>query len=170
MASSRYGVVGSYGWQRTRFEYGDSSYVPEFAAVHNVETGVIIFPTATSSVRMSALAAFGRRATRVTSSLEWEACNLLDRGCEFAGSPRSGAEQLGGTRLPAYLRVDVGFRKHWHVALAHRDATLALFGTVTNLFGRRNTLNYASDPATGERAIIEMRPRSPLVVGVDWRF
>jgi hypothetical protein len=105
----------------------------------------------------------------ITSGLEWEACNLLDRGCEFAGSPRA-SDQLGATHLPAYVRVDVGVRKHWHLELAQRDATIALFATVTNLFARRNVLNYGTDPATGAPAVIEMRPLSPLVAGIDWRF
>jgi hypothetical protein len=168
-AGSRYGLLGSYGWQRTRLAYSDASYVPTFAAAHNIEAGVIGFPTTTSSIRAHALAAFGRRATTVASAVEWEGCNLLDRGCEFGGTPRTSA-QLGSARLPAYLRVDIGVRRHWHVQLAHRDATLAVFATVTNVFARSNVLNYAIDPATGAPAAIEMRPFSPLVVGLDWRF
>jgi hypothetical protein len=31
-------------------------------------------------------------------------------------------------------------------------------------------MTYATDPSSGERVGIEMRPRAPLVVGIDWRF
>jgi hypothetical protein len=47
---------------------------------------------------------------------------------------------------------------------------MAVFATMTNVLGRRNVLTVAVDPVTGGRTRIEMRPRSPLVVGVDWRF
>jgi hypothetical protein len=47
---------------------------------------------------------------------------------------------------------------------------LAMFGTFTNLLGRTNVLTIVTDPTTGGRSAIEMRPRSPLVVGLDWRF
>jgi hypothetical protein len=31
-------------------------------------------------------------------------------------------------------------------------------------------LSIATDPLTGERSRIEMRPLAPLVAGLDWRF
>ena len=31
-------------------------------------------------------------------------------------------------------------------------------------------LTVVTDPATGRQTEIEMRPRAPLVVGLDWRF
>jgi hypothetical protein len=105
----------------------------------------------------------------VIGDVEWEACNLLDRGCEFGGSPRSDG-RLGQTQLPAYLRLDLGLRHHWHLNLAGKDVMLALYGTVTNLLGRSNVLTVATDPASGRRTDIEMRPRAPLVIGIDWRF
>jgi hypothetical protein len=110
-----------------------------------------------------------RQATGVTGDFEWESCNLLDRGCEFGGSPQASGV-LGGTRLPAYLRLDLGLRKHWHIHLGGKDVMVALYGTLTNLLGRNNVLTFATDPATGRRTPIDMRPRAPLVLGVDWRF
>jgi hypothetical protein len=47
---------------------------------------------------------------------------------------------------------------------------VALFGTYSNLLGRRNVLTYAQDPATGQRVGIELRPAAALVVGLDWRY
>lgn len=170
VSGTRYGTVASYGWQRVRLVHGDSTYVPDYAASHHVEAGVIVFPSATSSIRLGATAAFGRRATAVSDAFEWEGCNLLDQGCELAGSPRQATGQLGAMKLPPYLLLDVGLRKHWHLSFAGRDALVALFGTVTNVLGRNNTLTVATDRSTGERMSIGMRPRAPLVVGLDWRF
>ncbi len=169
-STARYGVVASYGYQRVRLAYGDSSYVPDAGAGHLLEGGVIYFPSATSSVRIGATAAMGRRSTTVPGTFEWEACNLLDQGCEFGGSPHYGGEPLGATPLPNYLRVDMGVRHHWHLGVRGRDVLIALFGTVTNVLGRRNVLTYSRDTATGQLVAVEMRPRAPLVIGLDCRF
>jgi hypothetical protein len=170
VSGRRYGLLVSYGWQRTHLLHGDSSFVPDHAARHVVEAGVIVFPSTTTSVRLGAESALGRRGTAIAGPFEWEACNLLDQGCEFAGSPRHLASQVGATKLPPYVRVDLGFRKHWHMGIGGRDALVAVFGAVTNVFGRSNVLTSAADPATGKPVEIEMRPRAPLVVGLDWRF
>lgn len=170
VSGARYGLTASYGWQRVRVAYGDSSYAPAYGTSHLIETGVIVFPTPTASIRLGLSGAMGRRGTGVLGAFEWESCNLLDQGCEFGGSPAHDTSRLGATRLPAYCRLDLGLRKHWHLEVARRDVELALFGTVTNLLGRRNVLAVVTDPATGERSEIEMRPLAPLVVGLDWRF
>ncbi|MFL5493599.1 MAG: carboxypeptidase regulatory-like domain-containing protein [Gemmatimonadales bacterium] len=166
---ARYGLLASYAWQRIRLEHGDSSYSPVYGTSHLIELGAIVFPSATSSIRLGATGIIGRPATAVTGAFEWEACNLLDRGCELGGSPRNAGE-LGHTRLPAYIRLDLSFRKHWHVNLGGRDVMVAVFGTVTNLLGRNNVLAVVTDPATGRSTAVEMRPFAPLLAGLDWRF
>ena len=47
---------------------------------------------------------------------------------------------------------------------------MALFATYSNLLSRHNLLTYARDPVSGARVPIELRPASPLVVGLDGRF
>jgi hypothetical protein len=47
---------------------------------------------------------------------------------------------------------------------------LAIYGTFSNLLGRTNVLTVSTDPVSGRSSAVEMRPRAPLVVGVDWRF
>jgi hypothetical protein len=168
--SARWGVVASYGWQRIRLAYGDSSYVPEHGAEHRFEGGVVVHPTATGSARLGVVVEAGRRTTAIPSAFEWESCNLHDQGCEFSGSPHYGDEPLGATPLPAYARVDFGVRQHWHARLAGRDALLALFGTYSNLLGRKNLLTYAYDPVTGKQTGIELRPAALLVIGLDWKW
>jgi hypothetical protein len=170
LSTARLGIVASYGLQRVRLEYDESSYVPDHGAAHLIEGGVTVFPTPTLSVRLGGAGALGRRTTTVSGGFEWEACNLLDQGCEFGGSPNSSGGPLGATELPSYFRVDLAVRKHWHLEVGGRDALIGLFGTVTNILGRKNLLTYARDPSTGELAGIEMRPVSPLVAGLDWRF
>jgi hypothetical protein len=166
----RYAIVATYGLQHVRLTDGVMSYVPDHGATQLLEAGFIVGATRSLNVRLGMMAALGRRTTTVSSGLEWEACNLLDRGCEFSGTPHYAGEPLGATRLPPYLRVDLGVRKQWDLVLWGRGAQVALFGTVTNVFNRRNVLTYARTPATRELAAMEMRPLAPLLVGLDWRF
>jgi len=167
---SRIGLLLSYGLQRVRFRYGDSSYVPDHAATQTLDAGVIAFPSATVSLKIGVMSVMGRRTTTVRGPFEWEACNLLDRGCEFAGIPQTQVDQLGTTELPPYVRVDFVARKHWHVRLAGRDALIGAFAAATNLLDRRNVLTVIVDPVTGRRSVVDMRPLAPLVVGIDWRY
>ena len=170
LSAKRYGIVASYGLQHVSLTYGSSSYVPESGATQLAQCGVIAFPNATTSIRLGLTAAMGRRATAIAGGFEWEANNILDRGSEFGGSPYYGGEALGGTALPTYYRLDLGVRKQWHVGVVGRDATVALFGTATNILGRKNILTYVRDPSTGNLSGVEMRPRAPLVLGLDWEF
>lgn len=170
VSGTRYGLVGSYGWQDVRLHDAEVSYTPEFAARHHLEAGAIWHPVATASIRAGVTGVLGRRATAISGVLEWETCNLLDWGCEFGGSPHHVHDRLGRARLPGYFRLDLGVRKHWHVRMAGRDAEVAIFGAVTNLLGRRNVLAIAAEPLSGELAELGMRPLAPLVVGLDWRF
>jgi hypothetical protein len=170
LSARRCGIVASYGLQQARVEYGSTGYTPESGVRQTFEGGVIVLPTPTASIRISVAAALGRRATAISDGFEWEATNILDRGSEFGGSPHYTGGALGGTSLPGYYRLDAGIRKEWRLGVAGRNATLALFGTATNILGRKNVLTYARDPSTGEISGVEMRPRAPLVVGLDWGF
>jgi hypothetical protein len=170
LSGARFGAIFAYGFQYTRLAYGDTTYVPDHGSSHLIDAGLIVFPSVTSSIRVGITTVLGRRTTRLVAPIEWEACNILDRGCEFAGSPQDRDEPLGASSLPAYVRVDLGFRKHWHLRLGRRDGLLGAFATITNVLGRTNVFAVASGLEAGERVQIEMRPRAPLVVGIDWRF
>jgi hypothetical protein len=167
---TRFGLVASYGLQHGELRQGGAVYVPSYMTSHRVDAGMIVFPAPTLSVRIGAVGEMGRRATDVTGSLEWESCNLLDRGCELSGRPGADPASPGGRSLPPYLRLDLGVRQHWHLTVGGRDVSVALFGTLTNLLGRSNVLTYLQDPETRSAEPVSMRPRSPLAVGLDWRF
>jgi len=170
MSGSRYATVASYAWQRVRRSANGVSYVPSHGSRHVAEAGVVFFPSPAFSARTAVTVAAGRRSTTVVGGLEWESCNLLDRGCEFGGSPRNDLAALGMTALPTYVRIDIGLRKHWHMHVAGRDAQVALHGTLTNLLSRANVLTLIRSERGAPEQPLEMRPFSPLVVGLDWRF
>ncbi len=170
LSTRRLGVLASYGFQRVRYQYGDTSYVPSHGAAHQLEAGVTLMPLASLSLRVSATGVYGRRGTAVVGGVNSESCTLLDRGCEFAGSPNHNGQALGGLALPAYFRVDIGLRKEWELGIGGRAGTVALFGTMTNVLNRRNLLTYARRDTPAGFAGIELRARAPLVVGLDWTF
>ncbi len=170
VSGQRYAALASYGWQRTRVVHDAGRYAPHYAAAHRLDAGIIAFPATTFSLRVGVTGITGRTSTPAQGALEWESCNLLDLGCEFGGSPQTRPDEVGAAELPPYLRLDIGARKHWHVRALQRDFSLALFGTVTNVVGRANTLAYTIDNSTGQQRLLEMRPLAPLVVGVDWQF
>jgi len=166
----RYGMTASYARQHVRFANGQKAYVPDYAAAHALDAGIMVHPSRTLSFRLGASGRFGRRVTPLTTPFEWEPCNITDRGCELVGTPRANADSLGGTRLPGYVRVDIGVRSRWQVRIAGRTTELSAFGTLTNIFAHTNVLTTAPDPTTGTRGPVTMRPLAPLVIGVDWVF
>ncbi|HET8622585.1 MAG TPA: TonB-dependent receptor [Gemmatimonadales bacterium] len=171
LTAARLGLVASYGYQRVRLRSAVAAdFVPDYGTPHVIDAGVILFPAPSTSFRLGVTAGWGRRTTGVVGGFEWESCNLLDRGCEFAGTPQQTGLEPGAVSLPGYARVDLGFRQHWHIGLGSREVILGLFGTVTNLLGRANVLTVATDPLTGEALPVGMRSLGPLVVGLDWRF
>ncbi len=169
VSGSRVGVMADYGFQKVRNRAPERTYVPWYAPTHRVQLGMVFHPSPTTSLRLASAGAWGRRATAIVGSVEWEACNLADNGCELAGAALHG-EGLGETRPGPYIRTDLGLRKHWHLGLGGRDAMLALHGTLVNVLNRRNTLNFAIDPLTGSVSPIDMLSLSPLVVGVELAF
>lgn len=166
----RSSVRASYAWQDVRYSNGMGVYSPPFVAAHQLDAGAIFFITPTWSVRAGVTGATGQHARPVAGEIEWESCNLLDGGCEFAGSPDALLEPSAGDGLPAYWRTDIGVRKHWHVRISGADSQLAVFGTLTNVFSRRNVLRVVMDSATNTRSYLGLRPFAPLTVGFEWRL
>lgn len=169
IGSARYAVTGSAAVERVELRAGGEQWTPGYAARRTARLGAVAFPTPSLSIRVGWIGQFGRRGSDAIGLLEWESCNLLDLGCEFAGSPEDLGE-LGARKLPAYNRLDLSVRKHWHFLLGRREGSVEVFATGSNLLGRANVLTYAVDPTTGESAPIEMRPRAPLTLGLGWRF
>jgi hypothetical protein len=169
IGSARYAVTASGGVERVELRAGGERWTPGYAATRSARIGAIAFPTATLSIRVGWIGQFGRRGSDAIGLLEWESCNLLDLGCEFAGSPEELGE-LGARKLPAYNRLDMSVRKHWHFVLGRREGSIEAFATGSNLLGRANVLTFLVDPDSGASTPIEMRPRAPLTLGLGWRF
>ncbi len=170
LEGARYRALASYGFSEISNEARDREYRPGYATGHSVASGVVYYPGAQFELRSYLRAELGRRATLMEGPFGWEACSFLEGGCEAEGSPSRLLGPIGGYRLPAYVRVDVGVRKHWHWRALGRDGVIGVFTTLSNVFRRDNVLGYVSDPDTGEVTALPMRPLSLLTAGLDWRF
>jgi len=166
----RHDVVARYALQRVRVNYGDTTYIPAWGGRQLLDAGLVLRPMSGTALRLSVSGEAGARATTIEDPFEWEACNLLDRGCEFAGTPAHRLEPLGGASLPGYVRTDLGLRQTFGLRLGGRPHSLAAYGTLTNLFSRRNLMTFVRDPGTGGRTAVTPRPRALLVLGAEWSF
>ncbi len=170
LAGARYRALVEYGFGAVTYDVGSGTYRPEFAVNHSLAAALGYYPSASLVVRSALRVEFGRPTTLVEGPFEWEACSIIGGGCEAEGSPQEVAGPLGRSRLPAYIRLDIGARKHWHWRLLGRDGVLTGFVTLSNVLGRRNLFGYTVDPGTGEVSKLPMRPFSPLTVGLEWSF
>ncbi|MGD2071323.1 MAG: carboxypeptidase regulatory-like domain-containing protein, partial [Gemmatimonadota bacterium] len=59
---ARFGVVASYGWQRTRYFHEGRAFAPGHASAHQAEAGVSFFPSPTTVLRLDLRAVGGRVA------------------------------------------------------------------------------------------------------------
>ncbi len=167
---ARYRATASYGFGSVGNEVETLEYRPGFAISHTVTGAVAYYPAAQLELRSAILAEFGRPTTVMEGPFVWEACSFLEGGCEAEGSPQRTKGPLGADRLPAYARLDVGARKHWHSRLLGRDGEVAIFATLSNVLWRENFLGYVMSPETGKLSGLPMRPFSPLTAGLEWRF
>ncbi len=167
---ARFSATAGYGWQRLRVRTAEVEYTPEFGHAHTLTLGLVSHLTASTTLQLGFLSNLGRHATPLEGDLEFESCNFLDQGCEFGGTPLHRAVDVGTLSLPSYSRVDLGIRKHWHISVGGADRSVGFFGTLTNLLGRDNVLNFVINEDSGERTPIFLRPFAPLVVGLEWTF
>ena len=170
LGRARYRARVDYGFGSIEYRLEEGGYRPAYGIGHALSASIGYHPSATLLLRSAVRAEFGRPTTRVEGPFEWEPCTIIDAGCEVQGSPERAAGPLGGDRLPTYVRLDLGIRKHWHPRLMGREGIITGFITVSNVLGRRNVLGYSVDPSTGELSELPMRPFTPISVGLEWGF
>ncbi|UCF21170.1 MAG: TonB-dependent receptor [Gemmatimonadota bacterium] len=167
---ARYRALASYGLAGVAYEVRQREYRPDFAIGQTISAAFALYPSAQLELRSALRAEIGRPTTAMEGPFVWEACSIIEGGCEAEGSPQRTSGRLGDDRLPPYVRLDLGVRKHWHSRVFGRDGEVAVFATLSNVFGRKNVLGYVSDPDSGELSELPMRPFSPLTAGLEWRF
>lgn len=142
------------------------TYRPAFAPRHAVTAGLAYRLSLSSTLGVSLLGAAGRRTTPIVDAFQGHPYDPLRGIGDFSGSPQHWNGPVDGTRLPAYLRLDVSIRHDWHPVWLGTAGTLSTFGSVDNVLANRNALTYIGTP--GARQILSLLPLT-LSFGVDWR-
>lgn len=169
--SSTWNVLGSYRWARAYREVAGERYVPRFHRDHALHVGIIHRRPegSTFSVRLSARS--GQPTTPVIGVVGDVRHDPED------GRPVSRGQTLvllgdynSGT-LPAYFRLDLGWRDEWDVSVLGRPGTLEPYVALLNAFNSRNVVRSDFDPDTLEPSL-DFLPQLPILpfFGLEFRF
>lgn len=148
---------------------GDSAYQPAFATTRSLTTAAAYRLGTQTSLRSALFAQWGRRTTLYDGMLDWEACDVLDGGCEISGTPGDAIGARSARKLPPYVRWDVGVRHGWRVRVGARHVELEAHATLRNLLDRRNVWGYTTADGVAARALM-WRPLSLLTAGLDFHY
>jgi hypothetical protein len=146
---------------------GSETYTPDFAATHTVSLGVGVRVNDATTLRGAASANSGLSSSTYVDPIEWTPYTPAAGAGDLSGSPQHITGALDGSRLPPYLRIDLGVRHDWRVSLFGVGAQLAGSATVVNLLGRSNAAGLVR---LDERTIQLLRlPSRGVELGLEWR-
>jgi len=117
--------------------------------------------TGRSLGRLAVFVGGQRRTTPLADAMQLDPYAPLDGAGALAGTPVTLAGPVNRSRLPLYLRVDLGVNQSWVLSPRGTEARITTSFTVTNLLDRRNVLAFVATPG-GQRPIY-MLPRTVLV-------
>lgn len=157
-------LVATGAYSDVRRGRAASGYRPSFAPTLSGSAAIGVRVSPATTLRLAAVAEGGRRATLVAGPLAWGWRRSILGQRDLGGVPDRYAGRLGGERLPPYLRVDLGVRHElgWSPAPGVR---VALFASLDNVLGRRNSFGSLAGPAGV--APLPMLPRR-LSAGLQW--
>ena len=140
---------------------------PAFAASRSASLAVGYDASARTTFHSVMWVVAGRRTTLLSDDIGWDTRDPFSGAREVSGSPQQTQGPLNGTRLPLYLRFDVGGRHT--MSLWRTRAEVTGFGGVNNVLGRKNTIGYVQPAGANTRRDLRMLPPS-VVLGLEWRF
>ena len=150
-------------WRRA----GTSTYVPDFASTHTISLGVGARLWRATTLRTAASYNSGVPASVYGDPLEWMPYTPSSGSGDIAGSPQHVIGTLNGTRLPPYVRLDLGIRREWGLSIFGIGARVAGDATITNVLGRSNTLGLAQPYGGSQQSLL--LPARSLELGFEWR-
>jgi hypothetical protein len=104
-------------------------------------------------------------ASVAEAGFEWQPG--ADAG-ELAGTPVNLPGAVNAERLPAYARLDLGFRRDWHFPGVGRGTVLTTGIALANALDQRNILGLVATEQGGLRGLRGLARTLELEVG--WRF
>jgi hypothetical protein len=144
------------------------SYHPAFSVGQSVIAGLRYRPVSSLVLSTALRALRGRPSTALADDIEWDPNALAQRASELAGSPRPAAGGLDESRLPLYVRLDLGVRRTWCLGPRSGGGSFSLAVDVRNVAGRHNVLGLIRVDSTHTRALA-MQPRT-VFFSARWHF
>jgi hypothetical protein len=139
---------------------------PAFAARQAASLSVGYAATRRLALHSAFWLAAGRPTTVLADDIGWDTSDALTASREVSGTPGHPAGSVDGSRLPYFLRWDVGAR--FQVAGKDNGAGVSSFIGMNNLFGRENIMGYVRPVGAAKRGL-SMLPAS-LVLGLEWVY
>ena len=160
-------VQGRYAFGFAARGTNAGRYRPGFAPEQAASLAVAYQLGKRTRLRSAVWLASGRRTTPITDDVGWDTRDAFSGSREVSGSPAHTLGALDGTRLPPYLRVDLGIRRT--VPLPRSRGTLTGFASLDNALGRENVAAFVIPGGTGARRDLVMLPLS-AILGLEWRY
>jgi hypothetical protein len=166
-------LIGSYALNWARRELGGIAYTPRYHRRHMLDLtgGLEIGEDGLVTARLAA--GTGQPYTPALARLDAFTWNPATGAYER--SPVGGQVVLGehnSERLPAYLRLDIGWRTEWHKRWFGRDVVLEPYAQVLNVLGNRNVTTGQPQFTYEGGAEVDYLPALPTLptFGIEWRF
>lgn len=164
-------VLGSYRWSSVHRKVGGERYVPRFHRDHELHVGVVHGRPGGSTFSARFSARSGQPTTPVVGIVRDV------RNAPEDGRPVSRGKSLvllgeyNSRTLPAYVRLDLGWRTEWDASLFGRPGTLTPYVALLNAFNSRNVVRGEFDPDAPEPSL-EFLPQLPILpfFGLGFRF
>lgn len=160
-------LQGSYALGTVTRRAGDVLYHPAFAPSQTASLALGYRLRERTAWRTALWAASGRPTTPLADNVGWDARDAFTGARELSGTPEHTAGALNGTRLPDFVRLDVGLRHT--LAVWRGRGALTGSASVSDALGRKNVAGYVAAPAGGARRPLVMLPPS-LRLGLAWGY
>jgi hypothetical protein len=163
-------VTGELGYSLSSVTQraGGVSYTPSYGASQSATAAVGVRVEPSTVLRVAVAVHGGAPTSLYADPIEWTPYTSSAGQGDLAGSPQRIVGALDGTRLPAYVRFDVGVKHDWHLRLFGRESGLTTSVGLTNLFNRGNALGMLAAPA-GSSALL-LLPRRSATFGLEWKY
>ncbi|HEY0351718.1 MAG TPA: TonB-dependent receptor [Gemmatimonadales bacterium] len=135
------------GLADTRRMTGLTEFSPGAGRSHWLSAGLRYHAAGSGIVGLTGSYASGSPTSVLGGDFAWQSPGGLASAGEISGTPQTTMGGLNTSRLPPYVRVDLGVSRDWLLGTAARPRRLTTSLTITNLFDHRNALGLSLDPS-----------------------
>lgn len=163
-------LLGGYRWSRLSRTVADMEYVPRFHRDHELEAAAVVRRGRSSfSSRLSIRS--GQRTTPVYAVMPAPPVAPPDGSPISAGFGVVFGDAYNSATLPAYARVDIGWRTERGVSFMGARGRMAPYVAIMNVLNSKNVVSAQID-RTHVRPTFKYAPQLPTLpfAGVEFRF